>query len=384
MNNIKRADQFLKRVRDLISTYPGVVNQENFSDIIYGELIRQGVSPEDQTKDVSYMFSEFYDYFLTKKNVNAFFDSSNKYFFRLENNYQQVINKGEQIKMYIPLDEEHLEKGAKEIFTFLGENNIAHVSKVAKKIRFDDIVVRVGNPEDAEKLNNFVNNNSYIMEGLIEPNPFAFTHNNIAYASDGKESYNGVFSNYVELYFKEKAKDGALADANLVDFYRFIGNYYNENLVKMNEDKLKVDFSDEYRARSLDDIKLISHLIIKTSDPEFTYQDYLSHYENSKQLHKPKPVGLETEEDFERFMRHSLDVMCRRTGDMDKAKSQIQLFLYTGDPRYLSRTDNLRNDAVRLKFKDRFDQILFEKDIEFKEYWGTGNEKQNLDNKAKV
>ena len=207
MNDIKRASQFIELIRDHVSVYSELVNQPNFNDVIYGELIRQGVSPEDQTKDVSYLFSEFHDYFLTKRNINAFFDSRNKYFFRLENNYEQVINAGEQIKMYIPLDEEHLEEGVKEIFTFLGENNISHVSKVAKKIRFDDIVVRLSNSEDAKRLNAFVNSNPYIMEGLIKPNPFAFTRNNIAYASDGSESYNSVFANYVELYFKKKAQD---------------------------------------------------------------------------------------------------------------------------------------------------------------------------------
>ena len=384
MNNVKRADQFIKRIRDLVDHNDGLINQTNFYDVIYGELIRQGVTLDDQQLDVSYLFTEFYDYFLTKDNINAFFDNVGKYFFRFENNYKEVINNGEQIKMYIPLDEEHLEKGVKDIFTFLSNNNISHISKVAKRIRFDDVVVRVSNPEDAEKLSEFVNNNEYIMEGLIEPNPFAFAHNNIAYASDGRESYNGIFSKYVELYFKERTKEGKLFDTGLIDFYRFVGNYYNENIVRNNEEQLKKDFEEGYDVKDLNDLKLVSHLLIKTSDPDFTYEDYLDHFKTSKKAHQVKPAGLETEEEFEQFMKHGLDVMCRRTGDMDQARKQIQLFLSTGDPHFLSRMDNLRGDAMRLGFKDRFDQMLFEKDIEFNEYWGIGKDEQNLDNKAKM
>ncbi len=49
------------------------------------------------------------------------------------------------IKLYIPLDARHIYRGVDQIFNFLSENDISHVSKVGSAIRNDDIVIRLEN-----------------------------------------------------------------------------------------------------------------------------------------------------------------------------------------------------------------------------------------------
>ena len=104
-------------------------------------------------------------------------------------NYEDWVG-ADCIKIYVPLDYNHIYKGTNKIIDFLNKNNIVHNSKVAKYMRFDNIVIRVNTIEDAKKIQNFVNNDPYIKEGMIEGNPFAFSDKGCSFAFDGGGSYN--------------------------------------------------------------------------------------------------------------------------------------------------------------------------------------------------
>ncbi|MEE3344082.1 MAG: hypothetical protein VZS44_08350 [Bacilli bacterium] len=117
--------------------------------------------------------------------------------------YKNGVDGSSCIKMYIPMDYVHIEGAANRIFDFLNKNKIKHSSKVRDEISFDDIVVRVNNKEDALKLQNFIDNDEYIQEGMIKGNSFAFSNNGVNYVFDGNTSFNSVLSELLIMYIND-------------------------------------------------------------------------------------------------------------------------------------------------------------------------------------
>ena len=111
------------------------------------------------------------------------------------------------------------------LFDFISVNNISHVSKIGKRIRFDDIVIRVADESDARMILDFVKNNRYMQEGLLKPNPFAFSKDGIALACDGNISYNNVISLLINNYIVDK-KGKDLNAIGFEDFYNFVIDIY--------------------------------------------------------------------------------------------------------------------------------------------------------------
>ena len=142
-------------------------------------------------------------------------------------------------KLYIPLDKEHIRNGADLIFDYIKQNNIEHLSKIGADIRFDDIVIRLTNKKDVEKVINFVGSNEYLKEGLIKPNPFLYSKNNVAVACDGDLSFNNIISSLISNYINEKKLNNNLKEISVYDFYEYARNIYNDIFVKKtyNEEK---------------------------------------------------------------------------------------------------------------------------------------------------
>ena len=157
MNNRKRIEEFLK-----IWAQVGIENP-NFSyrsqdthDLIYHNLIMQGVNPKDKKIDLTPTFDKWKDFFKDYSNISVFVDPNWSYFCQFVSKDPTASMQPENIKVYIPLDGEHIERGVKEIMAFLANHSISHQSKVSKKIRFDDVVVRLANESDARKLLDFI------------------------------------------------------------------------------------------------------------------------------------------------------------------------------------------------------------------------------------
>lgn len=71
------------------------------------------------------------EHFKNIKNINAFRSDNWRYFFQFTNG--DLLEDTSYIKLYIPIDSEHLYEGINELFEFMAENDIKHLSKVALK-----------------------------------------------------------------------------------------------------------------------------------------------------------------------------------------------------------------------------------------------------------
>lgn len=366
----KRIDDFLKFFRDILVQNPAY---EISSRNVYHELVRLGVDKNERNYDVSHMFRHWTQGFMNLKNIDVFVDPNWSYFCQFTNKYSEVLGAKEQLKLYVPLDYAHLEHGANIIFDFLRRNNIPHMSKIGKNIRFDNIVIRLVDENDLNKLINFINSNQYIQEGLNPASPFAYNKDGLAMVCDGHLSYNSTVASYIELYFKERKRQNRLDYVSVHDFYNFVENYYNLAFIQKyySEQKIYQDFGTRriQTHDGLNNLKQVTKLIINSRERNFKFDDYLQHYRENlypESVNKRK-IDINYAE-IEAMMNYMIHVMTYHFGSVYKAKQQIIGYITKGKSEYLTRELGLRSKVVNSSFKEDLLKLLRELNMDLEQY----------------
>lgn len=381
-DRIRKIDEFLKFFRDVAIQNPN----HNFNrQEIYHCLTNLGIPANENNKQIDTHFDSWIHHFESNSNIRVFVDPEQSYFCQFLSADGKAGSSKEHLKLYVPLDSEHIEKGAKEIFEFLSNQGISHESKIATHIRFDNIVIRLIDPKAVSTLINFINNNSYIQEGLLPANPFAFNINRIALAIDGRLSYNTTLSTLILLYINEKKLKNNLETINVFDFYRFVANYYN-NVFTSAEGlaRLKSDFhwkSQRFKTEEeqLVNYKNIFELIIKSIDKNFTFNDYIKHYYECSNL----TISRQKEEELRNadkkspdssiektnnFILQVIDIMSEKSANQNETLYKIQCYLYTGESAWITRHKDLRNIMTNSNFRKNVMQILNDRQMTFTDY----------------
>ncbi len=376
MNNAKRIDEFLKYWAKIAIQNPNYnLDNDNAYNAIYSDLVRMDVSeydksvsltcdgdpfnnPTDREKYKETTFYKWIKYYKDDNRIDVFNSEYWPYFCQFISTDYKATKTKEHIKIYIPLDADHIEQGTEMIFNFLAGNNISHNSKVGKHIRFDDIVVRLNNERDAIKLINYVNNNPYLQRGLIKPNPFAHQEGSVAMACDGSESYNYTVATIIGIYLNECKKTNHLQNVSYQDFYHFLSTYYKKQFINKENTILanKLRFYNNKEKR--EDYKEIISLILKVQNPSFQLQDYLSHYEHS--YHNKM-----TDED--KLLIQAILKMDEKRGE-GQGVNYVKAYLATGESAYLTRDDKLRENVVNSNMREIIKNRLRDNKISFEHY----------------
>lgn len=194
----KRIENFLKMVYE--------VKKKNIKYDPYLLFMRSGLKDSDLNDNKFISTREYFDKWIERykgnPNINVFWRESFKRFCQFVKG--NLYGEGRLIKLYIPLDKEHLYSGAYILFDYIVSLGIEHTSKISDLVRSDDIVVRLHRTDFkyALKIIEFVNSNSYLKEGLNKTNPFVPTINGIGYVEEvGTDySYNMKMAEYVNDY----------------------------------------------------------------------------------------------------------------------------------------------------------------------------------------
>ncbi len=216
--------------------YELAVQNPNFnlnSGVIYNDFKFGGLPDSDKTVRDGRLHGrynrQFYERwekdFKRTKNINAFCDEYGdfRYWFQFTNT--DPSKEHEYIKIYVPLNSQHLFKGVEELFSFIAKENIKHASKVAEEARIDNVIIRIykDDVESLYKIINFIRNNKYLSTGLNFCNPFVPTINGIGVMNEHGNSYNSDVSKYVASYLS-----GCLANRtkpNVDDLRNYIKMY---------------------------------------------------------------------------------------------------------------------------------------------------------------
>ena len=346
---------------------------------IYHKLVFQNVKPEDRKfeLDEAGIFRKWCRE--GRPNTNTFVSPTWTYFCQFISKDANALGKANHIKVYVPLDKEHVDKGVSQLFDFLDKNNISHLSKVGKKIRFDNVVIRLTNEKDLNRLLDFVNNNKYIQEGLIKPNAFAYTENNIAIACDGSLSYNNTVANYILLYMKKLKEHNALDNASLKGFYKFVIDYFAATFVAKRDPsrpyilkQFSKDFSyvdgkplDIDDPQVINDYYFVTKLIIEASAKDYKRENFMKHYNDMNN-------GLETHRsvDFDKVnevLTNLIETVILKH-DANYTIWNIEKYIELGDPRYLTRFNDCRNSVCNTTFRDDMLYMLNTKNMTAHDY----------------
>lgn len=375
MNKYEQINDILLFFKQLVEENPNIdLTQPEYKYVSYKSITRLGVPESERLLDISKL--NYFDAWINKfediPNINCFTEAEWPYFCQFVN--EQEIQR-DYIKMYIPLDFNHLYNGANMIFEFLANNKIIHQSKIGKNIRFDDIVIRLTNKEDANLLADFVKNNKYIQEGLIKENPFSFSKDGITYACDGRISYNSTVCQFINMYTMSKKSN--LDSISVSDFYGYILNYYKIVFEEpCNIDKFINDFNIDKDIASyiFQNYKQVVALILKSSDPNFTYDDFINHFEACNNnldidyLNINKIDNTIDDRQLEDLFCETITKMSIKYGK-NNALTAFNDYLKDGNSTNITRLDNLRDRVVNSNLRKYVTNILQTKNIYLEQYY---------------
>ena len=373
MSDKRRIDELLKLFKSLLEQHPTykIDSKEGF-DMVYHNLIFNSVKESDRKVSLDNEFSSkyngnsvfdnFQEYFKNDSSINVFVSPTWQYFCQFKSNPIDITYNHTHIKMYIPLDYDHIERGVKELFDFISRNNILHTSKVSKRIRFDDVVVRVMNPEDADKILDYVKNNNYIQEGLIEASPFAFKKDGIALACDGYASYNEIMSGLIAKFLAKQKKEHKLYRANYQNLYNYIIDEYHKKYI----DGLYSDIDDIIKVLDNEKIEYdyqgIIFLIIRSQKSNFSYDDFIKYYEAASGHIR----------DLNEFTKEAIQIQANKyDGDTLGAIACIDKTIETYDFKYITRSEGLRDKMKNSNYVYQMRSMLKNNNIDFLDYVNT-------------
>lgn len=224
MSTAKGMDAFLKHIHTIVKCNPELsMNPEIiYNELKFNNLKNVEVDRYSQGISVEHFFENWRQRFIGRKNLKAFRDEARfPYFFQFVNPIKH--DTGEYIKLYIPLDYEHLYEGVNQIFDFLDREGIEHESKVSKQMRVDNVIIRLraDDFDNANKIIDFINSNSKIKGGLNRVNPFVPTRKGIGIMSEHGNSYNGDISRLINSYM-DYCKTNNIDEPSVEEFRKYI------------------------------------------------------------------------------------------------------------------------------------------------------------------
>ena len=344
MNRKRKIDELLRSLKDKIQNDPNFnIDSKYGYDYVYNKVIFGSTKVDDQKillnqqgsskNNYGSIFDNWIKYFKDDQNLKVSVSPNWEYFCQFNYKHLDIYKSPTHLKMYIPLDYDHIEEGAKQLFEFLSDNNILHTSKISKKVRSDDIVIRVINPEDADKIVDYVNNNPYIQEGLLDPIPFAFSKDRIAFAADCTLSYNEISAALVTRYLSKAKNNNKLYRVGYSDFYNYVINEYEKEYLKGESSDILEILKVLDRENHREECRSIISLIIKSQKSNFSYEDLINHYK--------KTNGYI--ENIDIVTKKLIEIQEERFGSRDFAVDSLELVLETGNCKYLTRNNGLRD-----------------------------------------
>ena len=388
-----RMESFIKSMATTCNKVdPNYLAMEYFPNDVHYNLTRMNVEKKDRNIDFAengYFNNWISDFFHLPTKV--FVSASKQYFCNFINKEDEYHIGDEHIKIYIPQDADHIEKSAELIFNYLDKRDVAHRSRVGRNARIDDIVIRLENEKDALDLIDFVNENGYISEGMINPNPFAFSYKGVALACDRQLSYNICITDMLTAYIRNRKEKNELDKASLNDFVKYTKNYYYNHFVeKKNLGEVIGDISLIKKSdnsidtnRLLVNTKNIIDLYLKGLDPNFNIDNYFAEYEARCDANKIKKEALEFQEarlkesenvynvsPIDNFLFDAVRISMNRYKELDdnnlqddkyyekKALFNINEYLKSDKAIYLTRSEDLREEAENFNFREKLIHTL--------------------------
>lgn len=333
--------KFLDMIIELIQSNPSLMITDR---LIYAQLVSfnlgKNVIP---FQNIEMYFRNWITYFNNNPLIDVYRDKKNPYICHFNSKRDITAN----IKVYIPLDADHIKDGVINLFDFLSKEGIDHRSKVLSSIRNDNIIVRVSKIEDANKIIKYVKNNAYLSSGLLNINPFLIPCFKLGVIIDNNYTYNIEVSQILASIL------GKLDERK--ELYKCTTSYIDNLFTKLSIKCLDDELSNLYKLASI------------ALDENSTLQDFANYaieYNNSgiyKNKHGNTLASSDSSVDYFNF---AIKETFKRYNNLSFVINAVKLYVTNGDVKGFTRINQARknlelyanrNDLLKLFEKDNLD-----------------------------
>lgn len=334
MNKFDKIEEFLKLILEIKKN--GV---EIDANLVYSNLININSKKES----VRSYFTSFIDRFRKDRNIII---KSDDYFSSFKTkDCSELSNK---IKMYIPLNISHFNRGVNLIFDFLLKNGIIFDLKICSDIRIDDVILLLNNDSDCEKVRKFLQENTYLSEGLLNTNPFAISDGNISITYDDILSYNYVVALWISDYVNTHE------EVSFSSFYDYIYDRYlqvfrnGKDINNFAKDKKFMDYVNGLIDYQIETEVLL--LALKGASLTEFYEYYKNiNVEKRKEMSSKIREFLKNDMVLDKVSSDEKEIFdyaiieIAKSSDIDYAFQTFRDFDENGNYRVFTRKNNLRN-----------------------------------------
>ena len=386
-NRYQEMQDFIIR---LSTIYQNNTNKNyTFDDLysfVYTQLVRIG-STQDGSVDFSnegnHAFDRLKTYFGDRRNLEVFIDPRNNYFLQLQNKPELHENNVETIRLYIPQNEYNLERSARNLFDFMADSNISHISKISRYERNDDIVVQVTNMNDAIKILNYAKGDRQIQSGLLDSNPFCYSEDGIAMAfGRNGQSINTVVASLLTAYSLEKIANKKYDEMFLLDFISYTNNYLDHHFNKLNDiGEVVADFrikkgeeNTSENNKKIANVENIIRFYLNSIYPMYNLEsfnkDFLETSNDAKLISQANAISVKrTEKQYsidkqfvgtiDNILLDSVDTFKAKYRMDDKAALDIvKGYIETNDYTKITRDNDTRNKYEKNDFAEKMKTLL--------------------------
>ena len=348
MDKASKIDKFLKELQELSK------ETRLSPDRIYTILSYYSIPYDEQNVSIENYFDKFINNFRNVPNANVFVDANWSYFCQFTNDPTGSMYDTNPIKIYIPLRKEHLEENVNKIIMFMAKNNIIHRSKLAKKVRVDDLVLRVRDKNDANKVINYINS-AIPKEDLYECNPFCVNEGNVGLTMDRYMSYNEILSKYLCLYMSDIYYKNEIASYE--SFKTFMQVHLRTLISKKAKNYiLRFKSLEDYRLSDeefLANVNEIATLIVRNlelADKEYMYQ---LHNELNREGYFDEEVAYYSPYNRDNYINYNASINEKSTPITNNNEDRnllIEIIKVTSEKHGIEKTKELLNSYREEKY----------------------------------
>ena len=226
MNKVEQIEGFLKYISKLLEQNPHLKITD---DLMYDRLMNYGLNNEEvQDPNIKYLFSNWINKYQSAKNLHVYESNLQPGFLQFRSRSAIYSN---VIKLYLSFPKDKMEQCVNIIFDFIEQNNIMSASKVSQRLRSDSVVLRLTIREEANKVINFINQNSILCYSAKPTNPFVMKIGICGVGYDDMLSYNSCVSYVLAQYFQKLKQENRLSSASHQDFYQFVYDFHHNSFI---------------------------------------------------------------------------------------------------------------------------------------------------------
>lgn len=336
--------KFLDMMMELAKSNPSLKITDR---LIYAQLVsfRLGIN-NIPFENVEKYFRNWITNFQNNPIIEVYRDRNNPYICHFSSK-KESSNGSYNIKLYVPLDTLHIKEGVLELFSFLTRENIAHDSKVLSSVRNDNIIIRVSQIEDVNKIVKYIKNSNYLSEGLLNANPFLVPCFKLGVITDNNYTYNIEITKVLASILEELRVRDELSKFNVL----YIRNIFAKLSIKCADDEL----SDLYKLASI-------ALDINSTLQDFA--NYVIEYQQTSYINKHGNGEVSYNSSVDYFNAAILETF-KRYNNLSFVINAVKLYLTIGNVKGFTRINQARKNLALYADKDQLKSLFEMENLDF-------------------